>query len=280
MVVAAPAEEGCPMDAPYETIRVVKNETVAQVVLHRPDIRNAFNEVMIKELRTAFRELSQPSALRAVVLSGEGASFCAGADLQWMRQMMGYSYEENMADALELAQFFRELYDFPLPLVGRINGAAIGGGTGLVAVCDFVVAIDSAVFSFSEVKMGLVPACISPYVIKRVGSRYARRYFLTGERLPAEQALRCGLVDRVVPIGDLEQAVEAYLQHLRSSGPQAVRTCKQMIRAVEEMSLEEAGPYTAEIIAQLRISDEGQEGMSAFLQHRQPRWGSVCSSES
>jgi methylglutaconyl-CoA hydratase len=256
----------------FETIRLVRTGVTAQVVLNRPDIRNAFNEVMIRELRQAFRILAEDAALRVVVLTGEGSAFCAGADIHWMRQVLAYSYEENLEDSLQLAHLMREVYDFPRPVVGRINGPAIGGGTGLVACCDIAVATDTAVFSFSEVKIGLVPACISPYVIKRVGERYAREYFLTGERLPAAKALACGLVNRVVPRDALDDVVGRYVETLLSGGPWALATCKRMVRDVARMSLDEAGPYTAEMIAKLRMGDEGQEGMSAFLQRRRPAW--------
>jgi methylglutaconyl-CoA hydratase len=173
---------------------------------------------------------------------------------------------------MELARLMREIYEFPRPLVARINGPAIGGGTGLVAVCDIAVAADTAVFSFSEVKIGLVPAAISPYVIKRVGERHAREYFITGERLKPVQALACGLVNRVVSPKELDTAVGWYVDQLLTSGPDAVATCKRMVREVAEMTLDQAGPHTAEIIAGLRVSAEGQEGMGAFLQRRRPTW--------
>jgi methylglutaconyl-CoA hydratase len=255
-----------------ETIRIEHAGPVSRVVLARPDIRNAFNDVMIRELREAFAELRARSELRVVVLTGEGKAFCAGADLHWMRRVLHYSYEQNYADSLELARLMREMYELPRPLVGRINGPAIGGGTGLVAVCDIAVASDDAVFSFSEVKIGLVPACISPYVLKRVGERWGREYFLTGERLPAAKALECGLVQRAVAPAELDATVDRLVASLLSSGPEALATCKRMVRAVADMSLEDAGPYTAELIARLRMSPEGQEGMAAFLERRTPNW--------
>jgi methylglutaconyl-CoA hydratase len=255
-----------------QTVRLEVSGRVARVTLARPDIRNAFNEVMIRELRQVFGQLRGEAGVRAVVLSGEGSAFCAGADLHWMRRVLEYSYEENLKDSLELAHLMREIYELPRPVVGRINGPAIGGGTGLVAVCDIAVASDQAVFSFSEVKIGLVPACISPYVLKRVGERFAREYFMTGERLTARKALECGLVNRVVPAAELDRTVEELLEKLCSSGPQALATCKRMVREVAEMDLDRAGPATAEMIAKLRMSDEGQEGMSAFLERRKPRW--------
>jgi len=264
------------MKRDHKTIRVEKNGgrdgKWARVVLNRPEIRNAFNDVMIRELRQVFAALSQDPALRVVVLTGEGKAFCAGADLHWMRRVMKYSYEENYQDSLNLARLMREIYDCPKPVIGRVNGPAIGGGTGLVAVCDIVVAADTAVLSFSEVKIGLVPACISPYVLKRVGERYGREYFLTGERLTAAKAEACGLVNRVLPLEELDQEIEILVQQLLTSGPQALATCKRMVREMGDLCLDEAGPATAEMIARLRMSEEGQEGMSAFLQRRKPAW--------
>lgn len=255
-----------------DTIRIEHDGAVSRVVLARPDIRNAFNEVMIRELREGFADLRARTELRVVVLTGEGKAFCAGADLHWMRRVLQLTYEQSYADSLELARLMREMYEFPRPVIGRIQGAAIGGGTGLVAVCDMAVASEDAIFSFSEVKIGLVPACISPYLLKKVGERWAREYFLTGERIPAAKALECGLVQRVVPPADLDGVVDGIVQSLLSSGPEALATCKRMIRAVADMPLEDAGPYTAEVIARLRTSPEGQEGMNAFLERRSPSW--------
>jgi methylglutaconyl-CoA hydratase len=255
-----------------DTIRIERQGPVARVVMCRPDIRNAFNDQMIKELRQAFAELGQDSALRVVVLTGEGKAFCAGADLNWMRRVVAYTYEENLEDSLHLANLMREIYDFPRPVIGRINGAAIGGGTGLVAVCDIPVAVDTAVFAFSEVKLGLVPACISPYLLKRLGERYGREYFLTGERLSAQRALECGLVNRVAKAEELDAVVQGYVDQLLTSGPDALATCKRMVQAVADQSLDEAGPFTADMIAQLRMGKEGQEGMAAFLERRKPNW--------
>jgi methylglutaconyl-CoA hydratase len=189
-----------------------------------------------------------------------------------MRRALDWSYQENLEDALCLAALLRELHDFPRPLIARVNGPAIGGGVGLVAVADIAVAAETAVFSFSEVRIGLVPACISPYVMHRVGERFTREYFLTGERLTADKALACGLVNRVVPAAELDAAVETYVELIRGGGPRALATCKEMIARVRHATLEEAGTYTAEVIARQRMSQEGQEGMSAFLTRREPAW--------
>jgi len=255
-----------------ETIRVERTGHVARIVLNRPEIRNAFNDVMIRDLRQTLAELGNETSVRVLELTGEGKAFCAGADLHWMRRMLTYTYEQNYADALELSHLLRELYEFPRPVVGRINGAAIGGGTGLTAACDIAIAAEDAVFSFSEAKIGLVPACIAPYVLKRVGERHVREYFMTGERLTAPKALACGLVNHVVPAAGLDAAVAQVVQSILSSGPEALTASKRLVRAVGEMTLDDVGPFTAEVIARMRVSAEGQEGMSAFLERRKPRW--------
>lgn len=256
----------------YETIHVEKTKSVALVMLQRPQIRNAFNDIMIQDLHETFLGLKEDSAIRVVVLTGEGKAFCAGADLHWMRRVVDCSYEENLEDSTKLAVLFKEMYNFPKPVLGRINGAAIGGGTGLVAVCDIAVAADTAVFSFSEIKIGLVPACISPYVLKKVGERLSREYFLSGKRLTADEALKCGLVNKVVPLNELDRHIEVYVKQLLSSGPNAVATCKKMLGQIADVDLETAGPLTAKMITDLRMSEEGQEGMRAFLENRKPAW--------
>ncbi len=260
------------MTAELDTVRVEREETVARVVLDRPEIRNAFNETMIRELLEVLASLRDEGGLRVLVLTGEGKAFCAGADLHWMRSVVDYTREESYRDSLNLAHLMRELYTFPKPVVGRINGSAIGGGTGLVAACDIALAAEEAVFSFSEVKIGLVPAVISPYVLRRVGERYGREYFLTGKRLSAREAEACGLVNRVVPRADLDAEVDSCVGDLATSGPRALAAAKHLVRTVSEMSLDEAGPATAEMITELRMSEEGQEGMRAFLERRRPAW--------
>lgn len=255
-----------------ETVRVERTGAVARVVLNRPEIRNAFNDEMLSGLRAAFSALCADEGVRAVVLTGAGAAFCAGADLHWMRRVVEYTYEESYADSLNLAEMLREIYTCPKPVIGRIQGPAIGGGTGLVAVCDVAIASADAFFAFTETKLGLTPAAISPYLLKRMGERRLREYFLTGERFGASRAVELGLVDAAVPAEDLDGAVEAKIALLSSGGPQALAASKELIRAIGERSLEENGPYTAEVIARLRRSDEGQEGMRAFLERRKPRW--------
>lgn len=256
----------------YETIALSIEDKIARITLNRPEIHNAFNEVMIAELMEIFRKLKLERKLRVAILTGAGKSFCAGADIHWMRKMKNYTYQQNVEDALALANLMHEMFSFPKPLLGRINGAAIGGGTGLVSVCDIAIAAEGAKFSFSEVKIGLVPACISPYVMNRVGFTKANQLFLTGERFDTHKALEVGLVDGVAPLEEIDSRVDALARQLLSSGPQALATAKRLLREIPFMGPEEQKRYSAETLAQLRISEEGQEGLAAFLEKRKPRW--------
>jgi len=254
------------------TIKVEKRDSVLWVILNRPEVRNAFNNVMISEMADLFAAIHKEEGLRAVVVTGEGKAFCAGADLKWMGDVLKYSYEENYQDSLRLAEMFHLMYTCPLPTIARVNGPAIGGGCGMVAVNDIVIASDKALLSLSEVKIGLVPACISPYVIRRMGDRYAREYFLTGKRMTAELAKEAHLVNEVVAHDKLDDKVEEQLKQLISSGPNALKWCKELLDKTPAMSESEVGKHTAEVIAKLRMSDEGQEGMKAFFEKRKPNW--------
>jgi methylglutaconyl-CoA hydratase len=256
----------------FETISYSFKNRVASVTLNRPEVHNAFNEVMIAELTEIFKKVSVDDAVRVVVLTGNGKSFSAGADLNWMKKMINYSYEENLDDSLKLAELFHLMYSCPKPVIARVNGAAIGGGTGLVAVCDIAIAAENAKFSLSEVKLGLVPACISPYVIRKVGEGRCREFFLTGERLIAKRAMELGLVNQVVPLEELDRAVQEKADQLISSGPKAITMCKELLKNVPGMDFDKAKTYTADMIARMRIGDEGQEGMNAFLEKRKPKW--------
>lgn len=256
----------------YETLLLSRGDKVGRISLNRLEVHNAFNAVMIRELREAVRMLGADEAVRVVVLSGRGKSFCAGADLHWMREIITNSYEMNLGESLELAEFLYELYALPKPTIARVNGAAIGGGVGFLSACDIVVASTEAQFGLSEVKIGLVPACIAPYVLRRTGESRARRYFLTGERFDARRAAEIGLVDEVADPADLDGRVEGLVGRLLSSGPEALACCKELLRRVPGMSFEEVKRFTAEMIAGLRISREGQEGMAAFLEKRKPQW--------
>ncbi len=256
----------------HGTVRLQYDGPVARVTLARPEIRNAFNDQMLADLLEAFGRLRERDDARVVVLTGEGKAFCAGADLNWMKRVVDYTYEENFADSLELARMLRAIHDCPKPVIGRINGAAIGGGTGVVAACDITLGAEEAVFAFSETKLGLTPAAISPYLLRRMGERNLREYFLTGERFSAPRAVELGLLNAAVPASELDARVEATIRLILSGGPEALRVSKELIAGIGERTLDENGPYTAEVIARLRMSEEGQEGMNAFLEKRKPRW--------
>lgn len=256
----------------HETIVYHVEDRVARVTFDRPEVHNAFNDKMIRELSAVFDDINERQDIRVVIVSGKGKSFCAGADLNWMRRVKDFTFEDNLRESLDLADMLAKVYSSTKPTIARVNGAAIGGGTGLVAVCDIAVAAASAKFSFSEVKLGLIPACISPYVMKKCGPGRCREFFLTGERLTAERALQSGLVNAVVPLDKLDETVTHLVMQLLTSGPEAIRTCKTLLQCVAEMPFEQAKKYTAEVIAQLRKSAEGQEGMAAFLEKRKPKW--------
>ncbi len=256
----------------YTTLEYVKENQTAQVIFNRPEIHNAFNATVITEMAELFSRIAEDDSIRAVVLTGVGKSFCAGADLNWMRAVVSQSFEENLAEANALADLFYQIYTFRRPVIGKINGAAIGGGTGFVAVCDIAVAARSATFSFSEVKIGVVPACIGPYVINKIGEGKARELFITGERMGAERAHSVGLINKVVDDAQLDSEVAQVVHAIRTSGPEAVATAKRLVSEVPRMTPEQFRPYTAEMIAKLRISAEGQEGMDSFLNKRTPSW--------
>jgi len=246
---------------------------VAQVWLNRPEVRNAFNDDMIAELTHVFGALTQESALRVVVLAGHGAAFCAGADLNWMRRMAQYSYQDNLTDATALAHMLQVMDTLPVPMVARVHGDVYAGGMGLVAVCDMVVAAQSVQFCLSEAKLGLCPATISPYVIRAMGVSAARRYMVSAERFGAQQAHAMGLVHELCQAPQLDEAVDSLVRTLLANGPQAMRQCKDLVRAVAGQPIGEGlRADTVRRIAEIRASDEGQEGVQAFLQKRRPNW--------
>lgn len=244
---------------------------VLRLTLNRPEVRNAFDEECIAALTAAAAAADDP-ALRAVVLAGSGPVFCAGADLAWMARAVAYSHRENLADAEDLARMLERLDTLPLPVVGRVQGAALGGGLGLTAVCDIVVAADDAVFGLTEVKLGLLPGVVAPYVMRKIGVSAARELFLSGARFDAVRAKALGLVHDVVPAAELDAAVERRLAELRTSGPGAVAAAKALIRGIAGSSPEGVIGLTTAAIAAQRVSAEGQEGMRAFLEKRKPDW--------
>jgi len=263
----------------YQTILFQPQGEVLHIYFNRPQVHNAFNATMIAELDEALTRANQDKSLRVIVLSGQGKSFCAGADLNWMKEIIHYSFQQNLEESLQLAEVLYKLYDLPKPTVAMVNGTAIGGGTGFISACDIAVASEGAKFGLSEVKIGLVPAAISPYVIRRIGEAKAREYFLTGKRISAVKAWEIGLINEVVPKDNLREKVNEIIKLLLSSGPEALASCKLLIQKVPQMSFEEAKNFTAQMIAQLRVSPEGQEGMSAFLEKRKPRWVKKVKSE-
>jgi len=256
----------------YETIKCESQNNIAFITFCRPEVHDAFNDTVIYEMTDLFNRLNEEKDLRAVVLTGEGKSFCAGADLNWMKRVITQSFEENLKESNALADLFAMIYNFRCPVIGKINGAAIGGGVGFVAVCDIAIGAESAVFSFSEVKIGLVPACIGPYVVKKIGEGKAREFFITGERMKGEKAFKIGLINACIDDDKLDETVDKLLKMIKSSGPEAITVAKKLVASVPNMSEEQYKPFTAEMIARLRISDEGQEGMNAFLEKRKPGW--------
>lgn len=249
----------------------IDKRNIAYVKINRPEVHNSFNEKLIEEL-TECAELIEQSNIRVVILTGEGRSFCAGADLNYMRKSMDFNSEENENDAATMSKMFELWNTLSKPIIGRINGAAIGGGTGLVAACDIAVASENAKFGFSEVKLGLIPAVIGQFVITKIGVSAAREYFLSGEKFNAKIAEKINLVNYVVPEDKLDQKVEELIKELLSSGPSAIKASKELIRNFSQLNSDGMKKYAVEIIAKLRQSSEGQEGMEAFFSKRPTKW--------
>lgn len=259
---------------PLQTITsAVDHRGVATLTLNRPQVHNAFDDVVIAELTHVLDRLGADPAVRAVVLTGAGESFSAGGDLNWMRSMVNFSAAQNEADALALAQLLETLDRLPKPTVARVNGGAFGGGVGLVACCDIAVGVDTARFGLTEVRLGLAPATIAPYVVRAIGARQARRYFLTGERFDARHALRIGLLHEAVEPAALDATVNTLVEYLLHGGPLALGACKRLVDDVGAATDRDALKRdTAALIARLRVSDEGQEGLRAFFDRRTPHW--------
>jgi methylglutaconyl-CoA hydratase len=254
------------------TVRTLAEGGVARVTLHRPEVRNAFDAPTIAALHAAFTGLAGDPAVRAIVLQGEGSAFCGGADINWMRASLDLTRAQNVADAVAMSRMYRAIDTCPKPVVARIQGAALGGGSGLAAVCDIVIAAEEAVFGFTEVKLGIIPAVISPFVIAKVGASNARALFLTGERFDARRAQAIGLVHEVVAAAELDAAVERILAELRSAAPSAIAAAKQLIRDVRAAEYDATLELTSQAIAAQRVGAEGQEGLRAFLDRRKPDW--------
>ena len=259
-------------------LKVEKKDGIARVTLDRPELRNAFDDALIKLLHEAFVSLGEDKAIRVVILAGNGPAFCAGADLNWMKRMAKYGYDENLADARALAQMLATLDRMPKPTIARVHGPVFAGGTGLVAACDIAVGTPEAKFCLSEAKLGLSPATISPYVIRAMGEHNARRYFLTAEVFDADEALRIGMLSLLVSPSDIDEAIEDLVNHLLAGGPEAHAKIKDLIRAVAGRAVDDAlVADTAKRIAEIRVSPEGKEGIASFLEKRKASW---CSKKS
>jgi len=245
---------------------------IAQVRLSRPDVRNAFNAEVIAELQRAFEQLGADAGVRAIVLSGEGKAFCGGADINWMRGSLELSREENVADARRMSEMFRMIDRCPKPVIARVHGAALGGGAGLIAVCDVAIASEETIFGFTETKLGILPAVISPFVLAKIGQSHARALFLTGERFDAKRAAAIGLVHEVVAPSDIDLAVHRVLEEIKTASPSAIAVAKQIIPTVSAATYDETLHITSQAIAQQRTSAEGQEGLRAFLERRKAAW--------
>lgn len=260
---------GCLQDVMMKYLEVIEKENgVKEVWMNRPDLHNAFNAELIEEMISLFESFKDE---RLIILSGRGTSFCAGADLNWMKAMKDYTKEENFKDSKRLAKMFSAINDCDVPVIGRINGHALGGGVGLVSVCDYVVAVDSALMGFTEVRLGLIPAVISPYCISKIGESNARAWFMSGERFGADEAKRMGLVHDVVTATDLDTKIEEIKKRFLAAGPVAAKEAKKLVRGVMK-NLKASEDFACNMITERRVSPEGQEGMRALLEKDKPAW--------
>ena len=257
----------------YQTIELLKEKDVVTIILNRPDVHNAMSEILMKELTSCFEDLSKDNSVRAIILTGKGKSFCAGADLNWMKSMANYSKEENINDSRLLVSLYDSIYNCTKPVIGRVNGHAFGGGLGLFAVCDIAIAVPNCKFAFSEVKLGIIPSVISSYIIRRLSLSIMRRLFITGERFDSEYAIQIGLVDFIASEEEIDEIIAKYIEILSSSGPKAIIEVKKLIDNCEKMDVDSYKEHSVEKISELRVSDEGQEGIKAFLEKRKPKWG-------
>lgn len=256
----------------YKTLVCSKKGDTVIVSLNRPEVHNAMDEVLMDELTKCFKDLGKDASVKAIILTGTGRSFCAGADLTWMKRMVDFSKEENRKDSKILREMYETIYSCPKPVIGRINGSAFGGGIGLLAVCDITITTYEITFAFSEVKLGIIPAVISSFVASRMTPAAMRRLFITGERFDSTIAHEVGLIDLLVPPEKFDAAVDFCVEQVRSSGPATVKEVKLLVKNLIEMDRKKYKEFTVEKIAELRVSKEGQEGINAFLEKRKPRW--------
>jgi len=256
----------------YKTIKTQRDKDIVTVSLNRPDVHNAMNETLMKELTSCFKELSKDVNLRCIILSGIGKSFCAGADLNWMKSMINYTKEENIKDSRLLLNLYDAIYKCPKPVIGRINGNAFGGGIGLIAVCDITVTTPGNKFAFSEANLGIIPSVISTYIKSRMKLSDMRRYFITAELFDSNTANKIGLIDYVVDIENFDEKIKDCVKLVLSSGPNAISEVKNLIENISKLDIDDYKEFTVEKISELRISKEGQEGISSFLEKRKPSW--------
>lgn len=256
----------------YETIDIKKENNTATIFLNRPEVHNAMNEQLMKELTNCFAELNKDSQIRVIILTGKGKSFCAGADLNWMKSMATFTEEENIRDSRLLLDLYETIYICSKPVIAKVNGHAFGGGIGLFAVCDIIFAVPDCKFAFSEVKLGIIPAVISPYILRRIGLPKTRSLFITGERFDSEYGKEIGLIDNVVTEEKIDEIIQKYLKIIQSSGPKSIEEVKKLTNAYEKMNLDNYKEHTVKKIAELRISKEGQEGINAFLEKKKTKW--------
>ncbi len=259
----------------FTSLSVMHEGPIAQVTLQRPDVHNAFGPAMIAELTVCFAALAAAEGVRVVVLAGAGKSFCAGADLQWMRASLAYTYDENIADAQRLLALYTTVNALPKPLIGRVHGAALGGGSGLVSCCDLVIAAEDAMFGFTETRLGILPAVISPFVVRKIGLSQARALFLNGSRFSAEHARTIGLIHQVVPTEELDEAVRRAAREFMKAGPEAIAATKQLLASLETLDPGAQGAATTAAIARARAGREGQAGLAAFLEKTRPPWSEL-----
>lgn len=256
----------------YETLELISEKDVITIKLNRPDVHNAMSEKLMKELTNCFKEISKDDNVKIIILTGNGKSFCAGADLNWMKSMAKYTMEENIRDSKLLLDLYEAIYSCPKPVMGKINGHAFGGGIGLIAVCDITIGVSGKKYAFSEVNLGIIPSVISTYIVRRIGLSNMRRLFITGERFTSEYAKEIGLLDYVVSEKEFDSKIQVYIEQLHSSGPKAIKEVKNLVDHYEKLDIEKYKEYTVKKISELRVSDEGQEGINAFLEKRKPKW--------
>ena len=255
----------------YSTIIVEKTEYIITIWLNRPEVHNAMNELMIEELTDVFTSTTDEE-IRAVLLRGKGKSFCAGADLNYMKEIASFGIADNKADSMKLANLFNSIYSYPIPTIALVHGSAFGGANGLLAACDIVLAEENTTFAFSEVKLGIAPATIAPFVIKRIGEFGAKELMITGKRFKGPEALKWKLVNDSLPEEELEKKLQQLIEEIKRNGPKAVRATKKLIHSIVASDIDKLIEYTGDLIAELRASDEGQEGMAAFLEKRKSKW--------